>query len=275
MKHISTPLIGITLGIAIIVGAYIYEGGSVAAFFLIPAISIVLGGTLAATLAGTTFARFLLIPSFLRIAFAGRVHNTVAIIEQFVEFNALSRREGFLILRDKLYEVEFLFFRKMLRLCVDGMTVEQIHETAHAEMESINERHLDNIALFKKMAGYSPTMGIIGTVVGLITTLGAVNSNPAMLIQHIALAFIATLWGILLANMLWLPIAERLTTLHNEELRTMRLVLDGITALLNGSAPSVTRATLASVLPSVQQDALISKPLPVVRIAPIVPESMQ
>ncbi|MBX7156506.1 MAG: MotA/TolQ/ExbB proton channel family protein [Bacteriodetes bacterium] len=265
----SNTVIGILLGAICIFGAFVLEGGGFASLFMIPPIVIVLGGTLAATLAGTSFSMFLRIPKLMWISFKSPKSDIVHIIDQLVEFNALVRREGYLVLRDKIYNVEHNFFRKMLRLSMDGMTMETISKIATSEMNYTTARHQEHIALFKKMAGYSPTMGIIGTVIGLITTLSSVTSNPAELIQHIATAFIATLWGIFMANIVWLPIAERLHTLHNEEMKLMTLVLDGVTSMHAGVTSTVIRAELVGVLPSNQQDAVLTKPLPRVKIAPI------
>jgi len=271
----SNTLYGILLGALCIFGAFILEGGSYLALFTIPPMIIVVGGTLSATLAGTTVSTFLRIPKLILISLRNPKSDMVSIIDQLVEFNALVRREGYLALRDRLYTVEHNFFRKMLRLSMDGMTMETINKIATSEMNYTSERHHQHISLFKKMAGYSPTMGIIGTVIGLITTLASVTSNPAELIQHIATAFIATLWGIFMANVVWLPIAERLHTLHNEELRLMTLVLDGITSIHAGVTSTVIRAELVGVLPSNEQDAMLSKPLPRVKITPIhMPEVM-
>jgi chemotaxis protein MotA len=266
---IGTTPIGIVLAFVIIAGVYVYEGGSIESFFMLPAMSIVIGGTLLATFAGTPIARFIAIPRLVFLTFKPKTFAIADVIEQLVEFNTIVRREGLLVLRERLYNAEHSFFRKLLRCCMDGMNSEQITQIATVEMDAISQRHKENIHIFKSMAGYSPTMGIIGTVIGLITTLGAVDSNPAMLINNIAMAFIATLWGIVMANLVWLPIAERLNQLHLDEMKLLNVILDGVVAMQEGNTPSVTRAELASVLPPVQQEELMSRPLPRAKITPI------
>lgn len=265
----STTFFGIAIGAICILGAFLLEGGNYQSLFMLPAIGIVLGGTLAATLAGTSLRQFARIPRLIWLTMSPRHFEIAPVIDSIVEINAIVRREGYLILRERLYTIANPFMRKLIRLCMDGMTTETITKAANAEMDYTTERHRDNIGMFRKMAGYSPTMGIIGTVVGLITTLAAVDSNPAFLIQHIATAFIATLWGIFLANMVWFPIAERLQSLHDEELRLMHLILDGVLSIQNGATSTVIRAELASALASPEQEVMLAKPLPRVKIAPI------
>jgi chemotaxis protein MotA len=107
------------------------------------------------------------------------------------------------------------------------------------------------------MGGYAPTMGIIGTVMGLIMTLANAGSDPNLLIKNIATAFIATLWGVFSANIIWLPIGDKLKKCHSEEKIMMEISLEGVLALQNGEIPSVVKARLLSMLPQkVQQEML-------------------
>ncbi|MGB9913072.1 MAG: motility protein A, partial [Candidatus Kapaibacteriota bacterium] len=123
----------------------------------------------------------------------------------------------------------------------------------------MNERHNINITLFQKLGGYSPTMGIIGTVMGLIATLASAGSDPTVLIKHIATAFIATMWGIILANLLWLPIGDKLRVLNLEEIELMQMILDGTLAIQLGEIPSVVRAKLLASLPLSEQERYLQE----------------
>jgi chemotaxis protein MotA len=104
------------------------------------------------------------------------------------------------------------------------------------------------------MGGYSPTMGIIGTVMGLIATLAAAGGDPNDLIRSIASAFIATLWGVFMANIVWLPIADKLKNIHHEEHLFMDMIVEGVLAIQAGEIPSVIKAKLNSMLPSGEQE---------------------
>jgi chemotaxis protein MotA len=117
----------------------------------------------------------------------------------------------------------------------------------------MQERHYSNIHIFTKMGGYAPTMGIIGTVMGLIMTLANAGADPTSLIKNIATAFIATLWGIFSANLLWLPIGDRLKRCHTEEKNMMEIALEGVLTLQSGEIPSIMKARLVGMLPQKEQ----------------------
>jgi len=124
---------------------------------------------------------------------------------------------------------------------------------AQLEMKAMQERHFSNINIFVKMGGYAPTMGIIGTVISLIMTLANAGSSPDLLIKNIATAFIATLWGVFSANLIWLPIGDRLKRCHSEEKNMMELSLEAVLTLQSGEIPSIMKARLIGMLPQKEQ----------------------
>jgi chemotaxis protein MotA len=249
----ASTLIGIVLGVVAIFGSFLLEGGTFDALWVLPAIIIVFGGTLAAALAGSSFAQFGKIPRLLSIAFFPPDFEIHRIIDQIVSFAAVARREGILGLERRKNEIKHPFLRKLFEVSIDGADPATLLSTAETDMDFITERHLTNIALFTKMGGYSPTMGIIGTVMGLISTLAAAGSDPTVLIHHIATAFIATMWGIFMANLVWLPISDKLRTLHGEEMQLLRVMTAGVHSVQLGETPSVVRAKLMSALPLSEQ----------------------
>ncbi len=253
---IST-LLGIVLGTLAIFGAYVLEGGEFGALFIIPAMIIVFGGTFAAALSGTSFEHVLRIPQLFGIAFFPRKYDTLHIINQVVYLSTISRRDGILGLEKHLDEIHHPFLRKLFESAIDGAAPESLLQTAETDIEFMTERHNSNIGLFTKMGGYSPTMGIIGTVMGLISTLASAGSDPNILIHHIATAFIATMWGIFMANIVWLPIGDKLRSLHNQEVSLMRIMFIGVHALLLGETPNVIRAKLLSTMPLSLQSAIM------------------
>ncbi len=249
----AATLIGIILGTLAIFGAFLWEGGQISALFMLPAMIIVFGGTLAAGIAGTSWEQFIKLPVLTKIAFFPKKYDLSEIINQIYTFAIKSRKEGILSLEDELHKVSHPHLKKFLEICIDGADPEILDSIAQLEISNLNDRHNENIGLFTKMGGYSPTMGIIGTVMGLISTLAAAGSDPNVLIHHIASAFIATMWGIFMANIVWLPIADKLRFLHNQELALINLILDGVRALQLGEIPSVIQARLVSALPIVDQ----------------------
>jgi chemotaxis protein MotA len=252
MKRTST-LIGIGLGCAAIFGAYWLEGGAFSSLFLIPALLIVIGGTFAAAITGASLAQFAKIPVLLKAAIFPKEYSRREIVNQILYFAALTRREGIIGLESHIKTIEHPFLKRLFQTCVDGADPDVLVHIAELEIDFLTARHQQNIGLFTKMGGYSPTMGIIGTVMGLISTLAAAGSDPNELIRHIASAFIATLWGIFMANIVWLPIADKLRSLHNEEVILMQMITEGTHSVQLGQTPLVIRAKLLSALPRQEQ----------------------
>jgi chemotaxis protein MotA len=244
---------GLLSGIISIFGSFVLEGGKIGALIMIPAMLIVFGGTFATAMIGTSFKQFARIWKFAIVAFFPPKHDVESLIESIVNYATIARKDGLLALEKELERIGNPFLKKMLRFAIDGTDPETMKKVAEAEMGFLNERHMTNAAIFQKMGGYSPTMGIIGTVMGLIVTLANAGGDPNDLIHHIATAFIATLWGIFMANIVWLPIADKLKTIHGEENLMMEIILEGVVSLQAGEIPAIVRAKLRSMLPTSEQ----------------------
>jgi chemotaxis protein MotA len=256
MKRFGT-VNGLLLGIVSIFGAFLIEGGSLTALFLIAPIIIVFGGTFSATIIGCGYEKFKNIIPLIKIAYNPVEYNFREMINSFVEFSIISRRDGLLSVEKHLARLENYFSQKIIKHAVDGNDEDGLRNLAHIEMKSMQDRHYSNIFLFSKMGGYAPTMGILGTVMALIMTLANAGQDPNVLINNIATAFIATLWGVFSANIFWLPIADRLKQCHLEEKHMMEMSLEGTVALVNGEVPSVLKARLISMLPQSEQQELM------------------
>lgn len=263
----NSTLIGLALGCTAIFGAFLLEGGSLSSLFVLPALLIVLGGTFAATIVGTSFEHVARLPRLIALAIFPPHYNPQASIEIIVRFAATARRDGLLALEHRLGETNHPFMRKLFQLAIDGVDPQLLRQIADNELYFIGERHQSNIQLFTRMGGYSPTMGIIGTVMGLIATMAGVGGDPNELIRHIASAFIATLWGIFMANIVWLPIGDKLRTLHEQEMQLLNMIVEGVCSVQLGEVPSVIRAHLIGILPLEEQqqylrNAPAATPLP-------------
>ncbi len=252
----ASTLIGILCGFFAIFGAFIWEGGTIGALIMLPAMVIVFGGTLAAGLAGSSMEQMAKMPKLFYITINPTNYNISEIINQIVEFSIIARKEGILALDGKLSSVKHPYLRKLFQLCIDGADPDMIVKIVETDTNYISQRHSQNSNLFIKMGGYSPTMGIIGTVMGLIATLAAAGSDPNILIHHIASAFIATMWGIFMANIVWLPIGDKLRNLHEHEMKLIQVMLDGAYSVQLGEMPSVIRAKLLSAFPLSEQERL-------------------
>jgi chemotaxis protein MotA len=244
---------GIVLGIISIFGAFLIEGGSLRTLFLAAPILIVFGGTFAAVIIGFGFERVKNIFKLIKLAYFPNSYNLHKLIDNYFRLSIKSRKEGLLSIEKEIETFEYSFTQKIVRFAVDGTDKDTIENLALLEMKAMQDRHNANIFIFSKMGGYAPTMGILGTVMALIMTLANAGSDPNLLIKNIATAFIATLWGVFSANLLWLPIGDKLRQCHLEERHMMEISLEGVMALQSGEIPSILRARLISMLPQKEQ----------------------
>ena len=257
MKLKYGAFIGFGFGIFSIFGAFLIEGGSFQALFLLPPLIIVFGGTFSAVIIGFGLEKFIDAIAVVKLAYWPQKYNLTKLINNFIEFSIISRREGLLTIEKYIDRLDYTFPKKLIRYAVDGTDPQALENLAFLEMKAMEDRHYSNIQVFSKMGGYAPTMGIIGTVMGLIMTLASAGENPNVLIHNIASAFIATLWGIVSANILWFPIGDKLKKCHSDEKYMMEISLEGILALQNGEVPSIIKARLISMLPQKEQRKLL------------------
>jgi chemotaxis protein MotA len=176
-------------------------------------------------------------------------------IDSLVFFSTVARREGLFAIEKHVESTPHAFLKKTLRLVIDGIDAHSLRGLGETEIHYVGERHEKSASIFQKMGGYSPTMGIIGTVMGLIATLAAAGDNPDTLIHHIASAFIATLWGVFMANIVWLPIYDKLKKIHDEEHLHLDLILEGVLGIQAGEVPNVIKTKLEGMLPVSEREA--------------------
>jgi chemotaxis protein MotA len=245
---------GLVLGVIAIFGSFMLEGGSIGALILLPAMTIVFLGTFSAAMIGTSLKNFMQIGTMLKLALFPPSYEVKDTIDSIVRYSTIARKEGLLALEKELGNVPNAFMKKILRFAIDGTEPEVLRALAETEVNYVGERHGRAAAIFQKMGGYSPTMGIIGTVMGLIATLASAGEDANVLIRHIASAFIATLWGVFMANIVWLPIADKLKYIHDQEYLFMDMIVEGVLSIQAGEVPSVIKAKLNSMLPSHQQE---------------------
>ncbi|GAC1323691.1 MAG: flagellar motor protein [Thermoleophilaceae bacterium] len=228
--------------------AAMMEGSQIPAFLNIPAFLIVMGGTFGATLAGSDMQRMKTIPSLYKRAIVGDRPDLTGQLELLVGFAERARREGLLALDDEVTEIEDEFTKKGLQLVVDGTDPELVREILESEIDGMASRHAASVQPFEKAGGFAPTMGIIGTVMGLVHVLENLNA-PATLGPAISGAFIATLYGVGAANVVLLPTANKLKGLSSEEIELRTMTLEGIIGIQAGDNPRVVADKLLSFIP--------------------------
>jgi chemotaxis protein MotA len=243
-----TTLVGLILGFGALLVSNLLEGGSPARLINVPAAVIVFGGTI-----GTAFIAFppstvLGMPKTIMQIFKHKLPNTAQLISLLVELADKARRQGLLSLEEEEQKLTDPFMKKGLQLVVDGTDPETVRHLLETETMRMAERHFRASAILEAMGGYAPTMGIIGTVMGLVNVLSHAE-DPSEMAASIATAFLATFYGVATANLLWLPLASKLKEANQEEVLVRHIMADGILAIQAGDNPRVVRTKLESSLP--------------------------
>jgi chemotaxis protein MotA len=244
-----TTLLGILAALGALLVTMLMEGTSPLAVVLLPALILVFGGTFGAAIAGSTAADVRKIGSWFRLAFtADRGPHTQELIAQLVDLATKARKEGMLPLENHAQKVRDPFLRRGLQMAIDGVPLEQLRTVL--EREIAVQRGEDRVAarFFTRMGGYAPTIGIIGTVVGLVQVLKTLD-DPTALGPLVAGAFVATLWGVLSANFVWLPLAAKIDRASELRARQMQLLVEGVAEITAGSSPRLLRQRLQSMVP--------------------------
>ncbi len=245
---------GLVIGIGAVIVSFLMEGGHLGAILQAPAMIIVIGGTIGASIITTSFGTIIRVPSYLKLAMFGGKNNSLDVISMIVKMSEKARKEGILGLENDMKYIRDPFFRKAIQLVIDGTEITVLKSILETEIAYIEERHKKGIGLFQKLGGFSPTLGIIGTVLGLIHTLSNVT-DPDRMATAIAGAFIATLWGVALANLVYLPLGDKLRLRHEEELASLDLIMEGIISIQSGDNPRVVKTKLMSfVSPDLRRD---------------------
>ena len=241
-------IIGIVLGFGAIFGSMVMEGGDPAALLIIPALILVLGGTIGACMASGTLKDTIGVGKQFQRALMSKLTPAGDLVESVVTLADRARREGLLALEDAAKDVTDPFLRRGLEMAIDGTDAEELREILEGEVDSKRKADKTAAKFFSDAGGYSPTIGIIGTVIGLVHVLESL-SEPAKLGHLIAGAFVATLWGVMLANVLWVPLGNRLKRISELECAQMELAIEGILAIQGGANPRLVAQKLHSLLP--------------------------
>jgi len=241
-----STIIGLLLGLFGLLGGFVFEGGTVGALMQGTAAMIVFGGTFGAVIAGTPLKKLKKVPYILKMAFMEKKYSPHEMIDQLVELSTLSRREGLLALEPELEKFEDdTFLYEGLQMTIDGMEGDLIRDILDREMELYETQHLDLAKVFESAGGFAPTMGIIGTVMGLVHVLGKL-SNPKALGPLIATAFIATLYGVASANVIYLPLYNKIKSRIADEILIKELQAEALLSIQHGENPNILRKKLVT-----------------------------
>jgi chemotaxis protein MotA len=242
-------LIGIVAAFGALVAMVFIEGSSITSILLPAPMILVFGATIAVGIAGGTLKDFMVAIKALPGAFKGKTHDPQEVIDRVVRLAEKARSEGLLSLEQEADDVNDPFLRSALQNIADGTDGEDLRILLEDEIETAAKLGRTASKFFNSMGGYSPTIGIIGTVVALTHVLENLSS-PSTLGPMIASAFVATLWGLLAANFLWLPIGGRMKRLSELEIERMTLLMEGVLAVQAGSQPRLLGERLRAMVPA-------------------------
>ena len=239
--------IGVAIAFAAILGGNWMEGGHLDTLANGPAMVIVLGGTIGAVLLQTPLQIFLRSMRMLGMVFVPPQRALQGTIDKLVNWSKIARKDGLLGLEAAVKSEPDLFVRKGMQLLVDGNEPDEIRHTLEVELDSRERFDLQAGKVLEAMGGYSPTIGIIGAVMGLIHVMQNL-SDPSKLGSGIATAFVATIYGVGLANLFLLPMANKLKAYVLQESHYRELVIEGLVAISEGENPRQIETRLQGFL---------------------------
>jgi len=236
-------LLGLVIGVTGIMAGQVLEGGGLSIMFQGAAFLIVLGGTLGAVLVQCPAKVFVMAIKMGRWAFVTPVSNSREVARQLTEWSALARKEGILALDARISTIGDPFLEKGMRLLVDGNSAEKIREVLDVDTHSWEQSRWQSARVWEAAAGYSPTIGIIGAILGLMQVMQNL-SEPSKLGGGIAVAFVATIYGVAFANLLFLPIANKLKSIIMRQAEMREMIVDGLVGIANGDNPRLIEIKL-------------------------------
>ncbi|MCH8824987.1 MAG: MotA/TolQ/ExbB proton channel family protein [Planctomycetes bacterium] len=244
-------LIGLVLGAALVLMA-ILLGGDLMAYVNIPSVLIVIGGGFAATMASTPLKKFLQMPNVLKKTLFSKTTDTLTLIRQIVELAEVARRDGILALEGMVEDMDDDFLVSGIQMAVDGTDPEIIQTIMETELENLLERHEVGKSMFDALGRYAPAFGMIGTLIGLVAMLSNMD-DPSKIGAGMAAALLTTLYGALLANILFLPLADKLAIRSAEEALTKTIVIQGVMTIQSGDNPRAVESKLMTFLPPAER----------------------
>lgn len=225
----------------------IMMGGGISLFVNIPALMIVVGGTMGATMINYPLKEVLGVLRVVRKVFFSKRTLSEDIIKQFMDFSTKARREGILSLEAELKSVEEEFLKKGVQLSIDGLEPQAIREILETEITFVQSRHRKGAEIFTTIGTFSPALGMIGTLIGLVQMLQSMD-DPSSIGPAMAVALLTTFYGSIIANIICLPIAGKLRTRSGDEVLIKEMVIEGVICLSNGENPRIVEQKLQAFL---------------------------
>lgn len=241
-------LIGLVVGVCAVGAGLLMKGANVSILFSPEAMMVILVGTAAAIMNSFPKKEFLNIPRLFGVLFKDKAKDDpVEVIRKIIELSQVTRKNGLLAIESEVQQMDNRFMKLGLEMVVDGVEPEYIRQVLTDEIEGMEERHRTGALIFSTAGGTSPTLGVLGAVIGLIGALGNLNDTQK-LGESIAAAFVATLYGIFFGYVVWHPFSSRLKRKSSEEVGTMQIMMEGILAIQEGKNPNNIEKKLLSMI---------------------------
>ncbi len=255
-----TTIIGIVGGFGVIV-AGIMNGGSIGNFIDPGSIMITIGGTIFAVIASFPARLLKKVPKHMVKMVRVDQYNIESLIDTIVEFSQTARANGLLALEEKANALEDEFLKKGILFVVDAMETERIRTAMEEELDNMITRHEAEVAIYERASSYAPSFGMIGTLVGLINMLKTLNLSEGAsdsIGVNMSIALITTLYGCMLANLIFNPIATKLRIRSDEETFYKQMIIEGVLGIQAGDNPKMLREKLASLMQQKKQQSIIN-----------------
>jgi len=248
-------VIGLLLGFGAILGGQVLEGGSMHSIMQLTAAIIVVGGTVGAVMVNYSLPTFILALKSAKMAVFNHKSDPHDIIKKIAELSGVARKDGLLALEASIKTIDDEFLRKGLQLVVDGTEPKLTREILEIDINYNEEYQHGAAKVFESAGGYAPTIGILGAVLGLIHVMENL-ADPSKLGAGIAVAFVATVYGVGTANLLWLPIAGKMKAKVREESIVREMIVEGLISLSEGENPRRVEEKLSGFLRANQKSKL-------------------
>jgi len=241
-------ILGIVVGLGCVILGFTSDGGSVKSLANFPAFMIVFGGAFGATAISYGIEELKKLPSLIKQTFKSPKSNISVTIDYIVMLSENARKEGLLSIEKIIEETSTKapdpLLKRGIMMVIDGVDLEQIRELLETEISVYEAQAKTEISIFEALGGYGPTFGMVGTIMGLVRVLSNMDS-PEEMVSSIAVAFIATLYGVASANLLFLPMASKLKLRLKQYILGKEMIIEGVCAIRNGINPKMLRDKLS------------------------------
>jgi len=246
----NSTILGLIGGVLVVLATLLLEGGHIFSFFNVSALTLIAGGSVAVTITSFGVKEVLQLPAYFRFAMFPPAIDYKSEIVTLLSFSEKARREGLLSLEDDLESVKDEMTRTAMQMVIDGTEPENILTVLEDFSSSTKKHQMIPAEVFETLGGYSPTLGIIGTVMGLVHVLESLGGGSGVeeLGRGIAVAFIATFYGIGFANLIWLPLSGKVKYITHHEENKRQIIITGVLGIQSGDNPRVLKDKLISLI---------------------------